>query len=163
MSSPPESQPSGMLLLREIPALPGGWASAMFGMVLAETLAEVSVARCRLYVLVDLVRPAADPPVAGALVEMGPPAREARLRALSVDRAHRGRGLDRRLLGDLLTELRADGVQRVRYRVVGTDTAVCTLLRSAGFVLEDENPAVTCRYDGAAIEAPAVAWLMREL
>ncbi|MER6172242.1 GNAT family N-acetyltransferase [Streptosporangium sp. NPDC001681] len=163
MSSPLESQPSSTLLLREILAYAGATGPDLLDEALAEALSEVSVARCRAYVLVDLARPVNDPPVAGALVEVGQPARDARLRALVVALPHRGRGLGRRLLGDLLTEMRADGVQQVRYRVAAADPGTFSLLGSSGFVAADRTPIAACRYDGPAIEALAVAWLVREL
>ncbi|MBB2909078.1 ribosomal protein S18 acetylase RimI-like enzyme [Streptosporangium becharense] len=163
MSSPSEPRRFSTLLLREVPAHVGMRGSGMLGAALAGALAEVSVARCRAYLLVDLARPAGDPPLAGAIVQVGPPAHEARLRALTVDPVHRGRGLGRRLLGDVLRELCADGVRRVRYRVAPEETGMPALLRSAGFFAEDEKNIAPCRYDDSAIEGLAVAWLTREL
>jgi|GEM_PF-3826487 len=56
MSPPLESQPAGTLLLREVLAYAGATGPDLLDEALAEALSEVSVARCRMYALVDLAR-----------------------------------------------------------------------------------------------------------
>ncbi|GII05637.1 GNAT family N-acetyltransferase [Planobispora takensis] len=189
MSSPLPPEPPSTLLLREVPAHAGTAGAGLLGPVFDEVLREVSAARCRMYVLVDLAGPLSAPPVAAALVAMGPGGgepdagggagpertgaertraertrtertrteRTARLRALAVSTPYRGRGLARRLLGDLLTELRADGVRRVRCLAPSgngdpspsENGGLPALLAAAGFTREPV---------GAAAESPASTW-----
>ncbi len=178
MSPPPEFRPSSTLLLREVPAYAGTVRTGMLAQALADVLCEASIARCRVYALVDLARPAGAPPLAEALVETDQSGAVARLRALTVAPPYRGRGLGRRMLGDLLTELRAGGVRRVRYRAESAGDgragapgcAVPPLLRSAGFhredersTSEDEQHIVPKKCDNSAVEAVVVVWCAREL
>ncbi|MCC5581987.1 GNAT family N-acetyltransferase [Microtetraspora sp. AC03309] len=132
-----------VLLLREIPVHPHLEESTLLAAAVADAAAEVSPARCRMYVLADIGRPAASPPLAAALVETERTGRLAWIRALAVAEPFRRRGLGRRLLADLLTELRADGVREVGCAVArgtereqvaaGQDLPVLALLRGAGF------------------------------
>ncbi|MEV4455154.1 GNAT family N-acetyltransferase [Microbispora sp. NPDC049633] len=93
--------------------------------------------------------------------------RWALLHALAVAAPHRGRGLGRRLLDDLLMELRADGVRAVWFLSGPGDEGVCALLRSAGFTdgagpgFPRENER-TYGYHEPEIR-PWAAWLVREL
>ncbi|MEN3534312.1 GNAT family N-acetyltransferase [Microbispora sp. ZYX-F-249] len=93
--------------------------------------------------------------------------RSALLHALAVAAPHHGRGLGRRLLDDLLMELRADGVRAVWFLPGPGDEGVCALLRSAGFTdgtgsgLPPENER-TYGYHEPEIR-PWAAWLVREL
>ncbi|MER7504784.1 GNAT family N-acetyltransferase [Nonomuraea pusilla] len=148
---------SSTLLLREVPAHLGA-APALLRSPLLVALREVPAARCRLYVLADVAAPAAAPPVAAALVEVGEPAsgRSALLRALAVEPGHRRRGLGRRLLADVLTELRADGVRALRCRA---DPGLAGLLERAGFTVTSH---AASEYDVPDIRHRAL-WLVREL
>ncbi|WP_182906749.1 hypothetical protein [Microbispora sp. H13382] len=178
--------PAGTLLLREVPAHAGAPGARVIGPALEEALRVLPAARCRLYVLTDLALPAAAAPLAAALLETalfetalldtGAPAetgvpghvpRWALLRALAVAAPHRGRGLDRRLLDDLLMELRADGVRAVWFLPRPGDEDVSALLRSAGFT-DGTGPGFprgnerTYGYHEPEIR-PWAAWLVREL
>ncbi|GAA3444904.1 GNAT family N-acetyltransferase [Planomonospora venezuelensis] len=183
MPSPPESGLPTTLLLREVPAHAGTAGTELLAPALAGALRETPAARCRMYVLADLAGPAAAPPAAAVLVETESAARRARLRALAVAPPYRRRGFGRRLLADLLTELRADGVRRVHYREDAEDCGVSALLRSAGFTCEEGGPGgprqpgapnphelretggleVTYQYDEAETGPLAIVWLVREL
>ncbi|MEU6428168.1 GNAT family N-acetyltransferase [Microbispora sp. NPDC046973] len=126
----------GTLLLREVPAHPGAPGARIIGPSLEKVLREAPASRCRLYVLTDLAHPAAAAPLAAALLETGAPRhvpRPALLHALAVAVPYRGRGLGRRLLDDLLMELRADGVRAVRFLPGPGDDGLRALLESAGF------------------------------
>ncbi len=160
----------GTLLLREVPAHPGAPGARIIGPALEHVLREAPAARCRLYVLTDLGRPAGAAPLAAALLETGAPRHVpewALLHALTVAVPHRGRGLGRRLLDDLLMELRADGVRAVWFLPGAGDDGLRALLESAGFRddtergLSRENER-TYRYDEPEIR-PWAAWLSREL
>ncbi|MEU8267388.1 hypothetical protein AB0B89_09480 [Sphaerisporangium sp. NPDC049002] len=160
MSSPSEFRPPSTLLLREVPAHTGTAGGQILAPVLTAALREASAVRCRVYVLSDLAGPAAAPPLAAALVETDPAAHRARLRALTVIGPYRGLGLERRLLGELLTELRAAGVRQVCYRAEPGAGDLPALLRSSGFTGDERTP---CQYDEPGIGPLAVTWLIREL
>ncbi|WP_169949323.1 hypothetical protein [Microbispora sp. H11081] len=168
-TSSPGTSP-GTLLLREVPAHTGAPGAGIVGPALEHVLREVPAARCRLYVLTDLARPAAAAPLAAALLETGAPRRVAQwalLHVLAVAEPHLGRGLDRRLLDDLLMELRADGVRAVWFLPGPRDDGLRALLASAGFSAAT-NPGFspenerTYGYDEPEIR-PWAAWLFREL
>ncbi|GGO21416.1 hypothetical protein GCM10011574_48760 [Microbispora bryophytorum] len=119
-----------------MPAHTGAPGAGIIGPALERVLREAPAARCRLYVLTDLGRPAAAAPLAAALLETGMPRHVpewALLHALAVAAPHRGGGLDRRLLDDLLMELRADGVRAVWFLPGPGDDDLRALLESAGF------------------------------
>ncbi|MGI5155923.1 GNAT family N-acetyltransferase [Microbispora sp. CA-102843] len=165
-----DAAPPGTLLLREVPAHTGAPGAGIIGPALQHALRETPAARCRLYVLTDLARPAAAAPLAAALLETGAPRhvpRWALLHALAVAVPHRGRGLGRRLLDDLLMELRADGVRAVWFLPGPGDDGLRALLESAGFRDETnrgfsrENER-TYGYDEPEIR-PWAVWLFREL
>ncbi|MBE3014157.1 GNAT family N-acetyltransferase [Microbispora sp. NEAU-D428] len=166
----PDAAPPGTLLLREVPAHAGAPGARIIGPALERVLRETPAARCRLYVLTDLARPVAAAPLAAALLETGAPGhvpRWALLHALAVAVPHRGRGLGRRLLDDLLMELRADGVRAVWFLPGPGDDGPRALLESAGFRdgagrgFSRENER-TYGYDEPEIR-PWAAWLFREL
>ncbi|GIH74975.1 hypothetical protein Plo01_14040 [Planobispora longispora] len=141
----------------------------LLGPALTSALGEVSAARCRMYVLADLGGPAEAPPLAAALVQTGRTAPLARLRALAVAAPYRARGLGRRLLGDLLTELRADGIRRVHYLATPGDDGMRALLRAAEFTPvavaaeETRDTSWTYQYDMGSFDSPAIIWFGREL
>ncbi|MEU6413103.1 GNAT family N-acetyltransferase [Microbispora sp. NPDC046933] len=153
-----------------MPAHAGAPGARIIGPALERALRETPAARCRLYVLTDLARPAAAAPLAAALLETGAPRhvpRWALLHALAVAVPYRRRGLGRRLLDDLLMELRADGVRAVWFLPGPRDDGVRDLLKSAGFTdgsdrgFSPENER-TYGYDEPEIR-PWAAWLVREL
>ncbi|KAA9380786.1 hypothetical protein F5972_06715 [Microbispora cellulosiformans] len=204
-------RPPSTLLLREVPAHAGAPGAEILGPALPLALREVPSARCRVYVLADLAGPAAAAPLAAALLETAEPScarisgrdttgdavgdtagdgRWALLRALAVAPPDRdgalGGGLVRRLLDDLLMELRADGIRAVVFRTRtgdgtrdGTgdgpesgfgDAAMRALLEDAGFAERIERTGHpftgedhrTSEYDEPEIRLGAV-WLVREL
>lgn len=119
------------LLLRETPVHAGAQGLALLG-----DAARAASARCRLYVLADLAAAPGSPPLGAALVEIEPSGRSAVLVAAAVVLPNPE--LRARLVGDLLTELRAEGVRTVRYR-------------------GELEPG------GAGYDLPDIAWLEREL
>ncbi|WP_143734202.1 hypothetical protein [Microbispora rosea] len=173
----PETSPGtspGTLLLREVPAHPGAPGAGIIGPALEHVLREVPAARCRLYVLTDLARPAGAAPLAAALLETGAPRQvpqSALLHVLAVAEPCLGRGpgqgLGRRLLDDLLMELRADGVRAVWFLPGPRDDGLRSLLGNAGFRaatnrgFSRENER-TYGYDEPEIR-PWATWLFREL
>ncbi|GIH46947.1 hypothetical protein SAMN05421833_106283 [Microbispora rosea] len=157
-----------------MPAHPGAPGAGIIGPALEHVLREVPAARCRLYVLTDLARPAGAAPLAAALLETGAPRQvpqSALLHVLAVAEPCLGRGpgqgLGRRLLDDLLMELRADGVRAVWFLPGPRDDGLRSLLGNAGFRaatnrgFSRENER-TYGYDEPEIR-PWATWLFREL
>lgn len=134
-----------------------GPGAGLLSPVLAALPRQDPAAQRRMYVLAEMAGPATAPPVAAALVETEPAGYLARLRALVVASPYRGRGFGRRLLGDLLSELRAEGVRRVRYQPEPEDGELRALLLSAGFIGEPTGPKTV-----PATPVPDM-WLVRDL
>jgi hypothetical protein len=161
------------LLLKEVPIHAGAQDAALLGDAL-----RAASARCRLYVLADLAAPPGEPVAGAALVEIESVSRCALLVAAGVTAPFRELGT--RLIDDLLTELRAEGVRWVGHRVENGDTRVAALLRAAGFAETDradfcrtasdahvscrpasDRPAPGCSW--ATYDMPGTLWLAREL
>ncbi|NRQ40028.1 hypothetical protein HII36_50625 [Nonomuraea sp. NN258] len=143
------------LLLKEVPVHAGAPGAALLG----DALLAAS-ARCRLYVLADLAGPPGAPALGAALVEIEPSGREALLVAGGVAPGAAA-GLGARLIGDLLTELRAEGVRHVGHPASAGATALTSLLRAAGFAEAPYGPLPAVQ--AGDYDMPEILWLTREL
>jgi N-acetylglutamate synthase-like GNAT family acetyltransferase len=91
------------------------------------------------FVLADLTLPLSAQPVAAAAFRYDRAGRTAQLVGVVVLAPWRRRGLGRRLLIGILTQLRAEGLERV-YACTGSAGAGASLLASAGFAGDSGAP-----------------------
>ena len=135
VDNPPPIQPPATLLTRRAvePDLPG--AAALLATAGLPVEASRRAAESRLLFVLDEVACApSEPPLAALAARVDPHSRDGRIIGFVVAPSCRGRGFGRRLLTDVITLLRAEGVASLS-AAVDAGTPADALLGSLGFTV----------------------------